>query len=521
MTSKLNFFKKAVGPSALYPRALLFLIFLLALTSIIIWRFGSWMPDVFFGDDLSNLLHYKDGFFPRGLSEAVSVAFVEKYRPVFVWLMSTMFSAFDESISSYLAVNVLLHGLNATLVFAIAHRLSHGNWIVSLAVALTAATSRFAFYQVTQVTGFLEGIALTLFLLMTYCMVRASDESKEAAWRWSWLAVFTAFLVINTHERYIVVVAWLCLALIVIPSTRALPRGRLFTLLGACVAVGLSNALFKVVILKMPFFVGTGGTHMDLDIPRTLVFVMQAVLSIFGFNEGPEYLVGARAISLDWFPVWLLAAVISFAWLIAIVAGMRAALIEKVPTSAPWWQPFYWPLLLVTLGGLMLMPPALTIRMEQRWVLAPFIVTLLLFAWAAGVQRHRAIVPVWILAVAIGLGTVVSDTFIAAHFEQIFFVASGRFATVAKRDIVDKYPGQSTPVALIASGDHCFWTLIDGEFFRLYGGMRRTVSCFGSVAEVKSAALPENTRIYDVSYSPYSMTDVTSELQTLTPRSER
>ncbi len=512
MASKSDFFKINVAPAPPYQPGLLFLVFFVALITVV-WRFDAWMPEAFFGDDLSNLLHYRNGVFPSGLREAVSVAFAEKYRPVFVWLMSWMFTAFDDSLWEYLAVNASLHALNATIVFAIAHRLSHGNWIVSSVVAVAAATSRFALYQVTQVTGFIEGIALTLFLLMLYSMVRAGSATQQAAWRWSWLALLVAFLVINTHERYIVVAPWLCIALVFLPNTRALPLNRLLILLAACVVIALSNALFKVLILKMPFFVGTGGTHMDLDVPRVLALGTQAVLSIFGFNEGPEYLVGVRAISLGWLPpVWLIAVVITSAWLIALVAGVRTALVERVAPSPPRWQSLHWPLLLLVLGALMLAPPSLTIRMEQRWVLAPFIITMLLFAWAAGVQRQRAIVPVRILAIAIGLGTVISDTFVAAHFDPIFFVTSGRFATAAIRDIVDKDPGQSTPVAFIASNDHCSWTLIDGEFFRIYGGSPRRVFCFNTLEEVKSADLPEGTRIYNLNYSPFELTDITPEV---------
>lgn len=511
MTLKLDFYRNIAGQS-LHP-CVLFIVFIVGVTSVI-WRFGPWLPDVFFGDDLANFLAYKDGHFPTGVKEAFSVTYVEKYRPLFHWIMSAMFGAFDDSILTYLALNILLHGVNATIIFAIAHRLSHGNWMVSLAVALAVATSRFALYQVTQVTGLLEGIALTLFLLMIYSMVRAS-ESKEAALGWSWLAVIAAFLAIHTHERYIVVAVWLGLAMLVLPNFSRLQRTPLFILLGACVAIVLFNVILKTIVLEIPFLVGTSATHFDLNVLRVLEHAKQALLSIFGFNEGPEYLIGARTFSLKEFPIWLLAAAFTLAWFVVIVTGVRAALIGKVTTSASHYQPLIWPLLLIALGVFMLVPPALTIRMEQRWILQPFIVTLLLFAWAAGVKRHRTILPMGILALAIAPGLVVADSFIATHFGQIFFVSSGRFATAAKRDIVDKDYRELTPVVLVANSDHCNWTLLRGEFFRLYGGTQRTLSCFGSVGEVNSAVLPESARIYSSSYNPLNLTDITSELRAL------
>lgn len=508
---KLSLLTKLVRP--LSPSLSLVFVFILAIIAAT-WRFSPWMPEVFFGDDLSNLLAYKDGHFASSASQALSAAFVGKYRPVFAWVMWLLFSAFEERILPYLALNVLLHGLSATLVFAIAHRVSRANWIVSLVISLAAATSRFALYQVTQVTGLVEGIALTFFLGMIYCIVRAS-ENKESAWRWSWLAVAAAFLTMHIHERYIVVAVWLCFALIFLPSIRMLPRARWLTLLGACIAALVFNVLFKMAVLQMPFFSGTGGTHINISAARILEHVMQAALSIFGFNEGPEYLVGARSISLNWFPVWPLAAALGLAWSMAVVMGVRAVLSEKATALEPAWPLLRWPLLLLALGTLLLVPPILTIRLEQRWLLEPFILVLLLFAWAAGSQRHRALVPAWMLAMVIGSASIAVDSIIAPHFEQIFFVSSGRFATVAKRDIVDKDPGQSVSVGLLTGQEHCNWTLLNGEFFYLYGGTRRTVYCLGAADESLITTLPANTRIYGVSSSPLHLTDVMANWQAL------
>lgn len=247
------------------PRLGLVLIFLLA-TAAAAWRFWPWMPKVFFGDDLANLLAYKGGDFASSLTQSLGAAYADKYRPVFASVMWLLFGSFNSAILPYMVVNVLLQGLSATLVFAIALRLSRGNRLVSLAIALAVTTSRFALYQVTQVTGLVEGIALTCFLGMVYCVVRAS-ESRDSAWRWSWLAVVSAFLAIQTHERYIVVALWLFLALILLPSVRTLPRARWLVLLGASVGILVFNVAYKMGVLHLPFFVGTGGTDIHINTP--------------------------------------------------------------------------------------------------------------------------------------------------------------------------------------------------------------------------------------------------------------
>ena len=487
------------------------LVFLLALVGVI-FRFWPWMPEVFFGDDLSNFLAYKDGNFPVGLEQTFSFAFAEKYRPIFVWVISFMFGTFQEHIAAYLAVNILLHGLNATFVFALAHRLSNGNWIVSLIVALAVATSRFATYQVTQVTGLLEGIALMFFLVMTYCMVRANDAAKEIACRWCWAAVVAALLIIHTHERYIVVAVWLSLTIILLPNIRRIGQNQRFMLLGSCVAMLLLNLIIKTTILEIPFFVGTGGTRVDIDALRILDHLRQAFLSIYGFNEGPEYLVGVRIGSLG--AVWLLALTFALVWLMSIVSGMRSALETNTQSasSASSWRPLALPLLLVALGTFVLIPAVLTIRLEQRWLLEPFIILLLLFAWAAGILSAKKQTLVWILAVLIGLCSMAVDSFIAPHFRQIFFISSAQFAKAAKREIAEQEYSGSSPIVLIASSDHCNWTLLQGDFFRLYGASSRKMLCFGSIGEAISSTQIEGARIYNFDSNSLHLREITLEL---------
>jgi len=493
------------------PRAALVLVFALALMATL-WRFLPWIPHAFFGDDLYNYLAYKDGFFPEGVAQALTTAFAEKYRPVFVWALSFLFGTFGDRVLPYMAVNMLLHALNATLVFAIARRLGNGQWLVPLVIAVAVATSRFALYQVTQITGLLEGVALMLFLCMTYCVVRASEAGIASAGRWLWLAVAAAFLVIHTHERYVVVAVWLGCALVLLPSLRALPRARWLALLFGCGALILFNLLFKTQVLRMPFFVGTGDTHLEFDLLRVVEHLRQAALSIFGFNEGPGYLVGARTAWEKVSPAWVLAAAFSLIWLLAFASAVRATVHDKGAVgTAPPRPAATWPLLLLGLAGMLLVPPLVTIRIEQRWLFEPFILVLLVFAWACGTRRHPASPPTWILALGIGLTSLASDSLIARSFGEIFFVSGGQFAKVAKRDIADKDPGRSTPVALIANADNCNWTLLKGGFFRLYGGTRRTVVCFDSMDEIQKFEFESGTRIYGVASSPLRLMDVTDE----------
>jgi hypothetical protein len=91
-------------------------------------------------------------------------------------------------------------------------------------------------------------------------------------------------------------------------------------------------------------------------------------------------------------------------------------------------------------------------------------------------------------------------------------VSSGQVAALVKHDIVERDFGQSAPLALITSDDHCIWTLLQGGFFRVYGGTPRTVHCYRDGKAFIEAKLPSSTRVYRLEASPMHSSDVTSDL---------
>lgn len=178
-------------------------------------------------------------------------------------------------------------------------------------------------------------------------------------------------------------------------------------------------------------------------------------------------------------------------------------------------------MLLLVLAALLLAPPLLTIRLEQRWLYEPFILALFLFAWAIGSKRHGAYVPAWIMAIILATASIGIDSIIAPHFKQIFFVSSGRLAAIVKRDILDTKWLQATPVGLLADPDTCNWTLSNGGFTHLYGDEGHKFYCFGSTDESLTATLPVDIRVSGVSASPLHLIDVTNQWDTLAEAHKR
>lgn len=442
---------------------------------VAVWRYSPLMPHVFYGDDLGFYLAYKDGQCGTLFSQLLTTVCADKYRPLPAGLVLTLFKLFDTAISHYMAVNVFLQAASALLVYAISYRLSKGNFVVSIGIALVVATSRFAAYQVTQVIGPVEGLALPIFLSIIYFLLRADEENQYVLKR-GWISIILTFLLIHNHERYIVIPVWLAIAFLTLPNFRALQRKDLATLLLACVLLPIFYITYKTLFLNSPFLVGTGGTHIGFNYSRVLDHIYQATLSILGFNEGPEYLVGARFKSLHWNPSGYLAILFNASITTLFILGLRRTILTRDRTKA-FFVAIRWPLLFAILIIFLLVPAISTIRLEQRWLFSPFILLLLLCAWSCGKLKTNSRNAASILVIMISISYFYLDTVIIKHFNNLFFVYSARYADIVKRDIADKYPGQTSPLRILTNPDHCEWTLIKGGFFRIYGGRARDVKC--------------------------------------------
>ncbi|QCP50759.1 hypothetical protein FAZ95_17315 [Trinickia violacea] len=446
---------------------------ILILAAASYWRFIPWEPTVFYGDDLYNILAtLKDHEFISEWHQAFTAQFYEKYRPVFELTWLALAKVFQFDLRGFLAFNFCLHVLNATIFFAISMLLSKGNRLASLALALAFACSRFALYQVTVATGPVEGLALTMFLLVVAFAVMACRQPGEK--RWQWLAVIAFALCVLTHERYLSITPLLALTLALSRSRQNSGAFDRYGAAGACFAIALLNVLIKTVLLHSAFFVGTGATHLDLNVPRIIDQSEQALLSVFGFNYGPDYLAGHSIVFDSPLPgddlARALASITVFCALVATIYGFTAG--KQSPNGQRWYPAFALMLII-----LLLVPPVLTIHVEQRWLYAPLAIFLSIFAWSIGLAQGRRLVPT-IVCLAACASLLTMDILLSQYIPNIFFSSSATAARLAKRDIVDTHAAPiGAELVLRASQDVCGWALIKGRFFELYEGTARKLYC--------------------------------------------
>jgi hypothetical protein len=445
----------------------------LILAAGVYWRFSPWMPNVFYGDDLYNIIAtLKDHVFVGTWQSALTSEFYEKYRPVFhlAWFALAHISHTD--LRGFLAFVFFLQLANAVVFFTIAMELSNRNRVVSLVLAFTFATSRFALYQVTQATGMVEALALLFFLLTIAALLKTARHPEQKVWPWAVVALY--FLCVHSHERYISVSPILAVAIALSrphSGTRYLNR---FAAAIVVLAIPILNILIKTAMLHSAFFVGTGSTHLDINAARIVDFCKQAIFSIFGFNYGPEYLVGHSIVFDVDVPGDTISRSLAGTFTVSTFIAVCYSLISEEKISA---RKIAYPLFGIVLIVLLLVPPVLTIRVEQRWLYAPFAVVLGLLAWASRYSGRKVLIP--FSACLIGCTSlIVLETRLAEFFPRTYLVYSSTVARIAKRDLIDTHAAPvGGDLVLQLAPENCGWTFIEGRFFELYEGKARHAYC--------------------------------------------
>lgn len=477
------------------------------------------MQDVIFGDDLVNYRSYAEGTFFSSYHQVLFAADLNKYRPVPLLVMKVLYDAFGPNIGPALGLNVTLNVIAGLLVERLAFALSGRRMVVSVLAATMTVVSRFLLYQMTEVTSMVEQIGYVLLLAMLAAVVALYDRrSAEENTGFVLLAVALEWLLILDHERYIVVAPWLAVMLWAVPSRHTLPLlHRSWPPLAALGAVAF-NLGYKALFLRQAVMLGTGGSRLRLTLPRLIDQAGQALASMFGFNHGPAYLVGRDLLAQPY--DWLLVPAAVFALVFAALA-ILAVMVPRpdddgalAGPATPVLQGRAAPLALAALAALILVPPLITVRLEQRWLVEPFALLVLVGAWAAGrlsAWRRRAalaLFAVWTLAsVAVDIG-------LHSAFPNLFFIMSAEGADAVKHDVLERLP-RGVDAIVQAPVDLCGWGLQGQRFAELYAHRPQAIRCVGDPRQLDAAVLaaPADARVYRIGPRQHAQ-DITDAVRT-------
>lgn len=457
-------------------------VFLLSLSFLYV-RFGYWLPQVWFGDDLKDYYASVDGAFVNSWPSAFSNTFANKWRPIFSLFIWFEYSHFDKLLIYYHLSNLAINALSVCIFFYVAKMLSRSLSVAS-GLSVLMAGSRFATYQITQVNGPVESLPVLFTLFATYCIALSEhtdrmlrDSTNKRTWLIS-AAILSLCLAAYTHERYL---AGLAVLIPYLWVTGGLTKNLRIACTAAVFIAILFNVIVKTFLLRIDFFVGTGGQNLTFNPGATITHIMEALSSAVWFNHGPDHLIGVTTLQLPLFYVYLAAIGAAAVSLIAIL-GIAGAVADR----SDWVLPAF----ILALAGALLVPGVAVFRFEQRWLYSTFVLGLLFLAWCSSYIRYRPLLNG--LLVALVCSALALETRLSFAGERTFFLTRAMRIAEDARVLLD---GKSGPIVLEgAEASICGWVLSSGLFFRMYQGAKRDVYCVSPEGSYPGTPPPDAER---------------------------
>ena len=403
-------------------------------------------------DDVGAVLRWTDpqvGLLDR---TALDVS-ANRWRPVFSTLFTLMTGAFGRNYAAYFWFNVALILALVLLVYWLVLRLSSSATLAT-AIAAIAVTSRFAYYQVTQAIGLLEGLSLVFLVLLIGVLVRF--ERSERVDYLGWAVVLYA-LIIHTHERYAVLLVFL---ISLILTTRSLTIRTKLLWCGAFAAPLVLNIAIRHFVFHLPLLVGTGSSsELGFTLPTAVKHYALSVLNVVGINSGPGYLDG---LVYPFLPGPYRAA--SVALVVLFLLALGAAFAGRVEVRGNWLTspgPRRNIMLGILLVMVLILSFSVTIRVEPRWLYAPFLVVLLLFAYSLSlIANSRSMRPPVVAAMVIFLAlSVVLDRKYGENLDGVYFMAARADARLILEQTIGRHGEELTsrPIYVIDSTEGANW----------------------------------------------------------------
>lgn len=323
------------------------------------------------------------------------------FRP-FYWALSYLeFRLIGPHVHWYARFNVLLNVAIAWVIYFFSRRLSRlarmpqGMRIgqaVGLLTGMLYLQSHFAAYQIAQVLGLLESLALLLALLTLWGLF---DYMEGRGTRAYLRACLCFFLVIFTHERFIALAPLFYLAVITQYQTerrlcRRFARLRTIELLLPLLILAVFFGT-RMVVAGEAIPVGTAGTKVQdtFSLAQALGFAFSQVAYIFGVNAGHAIFCGVSfGDSAHW-----VQGLIVLSWLcllLMLVLYVRRAWRRGRITPRLIGEN----LLFICFIALCIGSSSITIRLETRWVYVSYTAALLYLSYMLGeIAKSGAVKP--------------------------------------------------------------------------------------------------------------------------------
>ena len=303
---------------------------------------------------------------------------MRKFRPVY-WAVTWIYQGIIKNNLDFIVpINILIGAGIAIAIYFFAKGLARSKTMAFLFAAMFLV-SRFSYYDIGQYLGLMEAMAMIFAFAMCVCLYKYINGQAN---RYFYYACIFYFLDCFTHERFVVLFPMLIFAVIVKKGYRIINAP--VAIITFIVANYIRFAALKSFIPE-----GTGNSKVSETFKLSSFFasVKTEILYLCGINTGPTHLNGIDFKDVN-IAVKILIIIGIFAFIMFICKSVYSILMRSKKIEFDWIKN-----ILLFLGFIIgsIVSSAVTIRVEMRWLYAPFLFLLLLTAYIYGVDKKIAV----------------------------------------------------------------------------------------------------------------------------------
>lgn len=299
---------------------------------------------------------------------------MRKFRPVY-WAVTWIYQGIIKNNLDFIVpINIVIGAGIAIAIYFFAKGLARSKTMAFLFAAMFLV-SRFSYYDIGQYLGLMEAMAMIFAFAMCVCLYKYINGQEN---RYFYYACVFYFLDCFTHERFVVLFPMLIFAVIVKKGYRIINAPV------AIITFILANYI-RFAALKSFIPEGTGNSKVSETFKLSSFFasVKTEILYLCGINTGPTHLNGIDFKDAN-IAVKILIIIGIFAFIMFICKSVYSILMRSKKIEFDWIKN-----ILLFLGFIIgsIVSSAVTIRVEMRWLYAPFLFLLLLTAYIYGVDK--------------------------------------------------------------------------------------------------------------------------------------
>ncbi len=404
---KYFFLKKKI---ILHDRFILIIIFIsLFLINFLVNNVNRYIP-LSFSDDLylwDSYINSKNHPF-----DFIFAATANKFRPVSNCILFIILKIFENRIHLLGFINLTVNYFIVITLFLIILKISK-NKALSFVLSTVYIFSEFSYYIITQLLGLMEAVSLLFSLLMVYFFWKyLNTKSKKYFW---FSLVFFVFAIFS-HERFMV----LGVLYILILFEKKINLKKILLVVIGILPVAINLILLKY-FFKVRMFDGTGGTNAieTFNLTQFFTFFKSSWFYLFGANDGPAYLSGIHYLDAPIYIInliyinFILFLVFISLFILFFIKLKKFMQFKKIIINSCVFLLFIVSLLFIA---------SVTIRVEMRWIYAPFVGLLLFISYLYGEVKNKkryqkiifTLIFIW-ATITIGI-----NIFYRTHYRNIY-----------------------------------------------------------------------------------------------------